>query len=163
MDSIPRQLEQRYDKRNLGPGKNAGEFLPIKQSAAPQQPPQNNSKTEKAFSDFFGKRDKDLFLAKKTETGFQIKSKEPLPENVDLKAPIAGEVLQAASLGEGRQMIILKNPDQGLTAQFVHTGQNKVQPGQVVIAGERIAELTSSQAGERASVVFGLRRSNSIE
>jgi Rod binding domain-containing protein len=104
--------------------------------------------------------DKNLFLAKRGQGGFVLKSREPLPEAVGLRSPLSGVVLQAAALEDGRQMVVVKH-DQGLISQFVHTGRNRVTINNRVDAGQVIAELPPSQNGEVAKVFFGLRPAES--
>ncbi len=159
-DMIYGQLEERYGKHMQPLPRQPGEMLPIKPGS-----PQAVGKLKPApqqTSDLIGKRDKDLFLLKKTPDGFHMKSREALPEKVEIKAPFNGKVLQATSLGEGRQMIILGH-DQGLKSQFVHTGQNSVERGQDVVAGQPIAVLPASRQGELANVFFGLRNGSTVE
>ena len=77
-------------------------------------------------------------------------------------SPFSGTVLQAASLDDGRQMVVLRH-DQGLISRFVHTGVNRVKNDMAVAAGEIIAELPASQKGESANVVFELRQTPKTE
>ncbi|MBK9294363.1 MAG: rod-binding protein [Oligoflexia bacterium] len=168
-DLIYQQMQDKMESRRLKPPvKQNGEHMPIQpESRSSQIKPNNSQKLPATFwedktSDLIARADKDLFLLKKTQSGLFIKSREPLPEHVDIKAPLNAKVLQAANLGEGKQMLILEH-DKGLKTQFVHTGENLVEPGQVLIAGQALARLPASRQGELASVVFGLRYQGSIE
>ena len=112
--------------------------------------------------DIFDRADKDLFVAKKGPNGLDIKSREPLPERVDIRAPLSGLVLQASALEDGRQLVVIKH-DEGLVSQFIHTGRNNVKSNTRVAAGDVIAELPPSQKGESANVFFGLRKAADLE
>jgi hypothetical protein len=112
--------------------------------------------------DIFENADKNLFIVKKTEGGFDIRSREPLAEHVHLRSPMSGVILQAAALEDGRQLVTIKH-DEGLVSQFVHTGHNRVKTNVRVAAGEVIADLPASQKGEGANVVFGLRKAANLE
>jgi len=167
-DVIYEQLEQKLAAKNVDrPFKN-DEMVPLKNDSISNHQSSLPKKSE-SVSDLFSQRDKDLFLIKKTTQGFQVKSKEPLPENVNILSPLQGRVLQAASLGEGKQMIIVEHdlsPELGgkkFQTHYVHTGANLVQQSDQIQAGQAIASLRSSRQGEFASVVFGLRKPPSIE
>lgn len=165
-DMIYNQLQDKIDsKRMRAYAKQPGEVLPLKNERPVAAAPVSFKKTENEKSglvDLISRRDKDMFMLKKTNQGLFIKSKDPLPEHVDVRVPMNGTVLQAAALGEGKQMVIVGH-DQGLKTQYVHTGENLVQPGQVLIAGQALARLPASRQGEQASVVFGLRQHSTIE
>jgi Rod binding domain-containing protein len=170
-DMIYEQLQQKYGNLPTLQKINHGEVLPLAQNGANQRPQmgtQNSNlnavstagekqiEREQKPRDILARADKDLFLGKKTPGGYLLKSKEPLPENVGLRSPLPGIVLQSASLGDGREMVVVKH-DKGLVSQFVHSGHNRVKTNTQVAAGEVIAELPPSQKGEAAKVFFGLR------
>jgi Rod binding domain-containing protein len=152
-DIIYDQLEQRYGAvKQIPPAK--GEIFPLPKTTAGGPSAQ--------LRDIFSRADKDLFVAKKGPNGFDIRSREPLPERVDIRSPLSGLVLQATILDEGRQLVVIKH-DEGLVSQFVHTGRNNVKSNTRVAAGDVIAELPPSQKGESANVFFGLRRPADLE
>lgn len=151
-DIIYDQLEQRYGSvKQVPPAK--GEIFPL---------PQTSARPMHQMRDIFERADKDLFMAKKGPNGFEIKSREPLPERVDIKAPLSGLVLQASALEDGRQLLVIKH-DEGLVSQFIHTGRNSVKSNTRVAAGDVIAELPPSRKGESANVFFGLRKQAELE
>jgi murein DD-endopeptidase MepM/ murein hydrolase activator NlpD len=166
-DVIYQQLQDKY-ARPTQFSKPSGEFinLPPPKAApvdigagAPQVKPLILAGAKK---DIFENADKSLFIVKKTERGFDIRSREPLAEHVNLRSPMNGVVLQAAALEDGRQLVTIKH-DEGLVSQFVHTGHNRVKTNVRVAAGEVIADLPASQKGEGANVVFGLRKAANLE
>jgi Rod binding domain-containing protein len=120
--------------------------------------------------DVLSRADRSLFLVKEIPRadvksggmGLILKSKEPLPENVSLRAPLAGKVFQAQTLEDGRKVISIEH-DQGLVSQFVHTGRNTVTLGHRVAAGEAVLELPKSRSGEGSRVFFELRKSAKTE
>ncbi len=174
-DIVYQQLEQKYgNKAALAHAKKTGELLPIKLDGKVGHPENikidsKNSANQNRPSEIISKSEKDLFLLKKTQTGFEIKSREALPERVELRSPMAGTVLHAASLGEGKQLVVIGH-DQGLgqnsslVSQFVHTGKNLVNPGDKISQGQAVAFLpAANSAEERAHVVFGLRKGTTVE
>jgi len=154
-DIIYDQLEQKYGGvKQIPPAK--GEIFPLpKSSVVARSGPQQ-------MKDIFERADKDLFIAKKGPNGFDIKSREPLPERVDIRAPLSGLVLQASALEDGRQLLLIKH-DEGLVSQFIHSGRNNVKSNTRVAAGDVIAELPPSRKGESANVFFGLRKASDLE
>jgi Rod binding domain-containing protein len=155
-DIIYDQLQDKYGNPTTLPRKNNGEALKLPQEGGVKGVSDNRPR------DILGKADGSLFLAKVSEGGYTLKSKDPLPEKVALHSPLAGTILQAAALEDGRQMLVVKH-DQGLVTQMVHSGANRVKLGQHVEAGSIIAELPASQRGEPASVFFGLRKERKTE
>lgn len=144
-------LMDRYGAQKVLP-KGPNEFLKtdgIKK--APTMPKQN------PYSDLLSKTDGSLFLAKRLENGFHLKSQKPLGQPVALMAPQSGLVLQAAALDDGRSSIKIQH-DEGLVTEIVHSGKNKVAPGARLVAGSTIAELAPARQQELASVLLRLRR-----
>ncbi len=155
-DIIYDQLEQRYGPvKQIPPAK--GEIFPLQTQGAA-----TTKQHKSPMHDIFARADKDLFIAKKGPNGFNIKSREPLPERVDIRSPLSGLVLQASALEDGRQLVVIKH-DEGLVSQFIHTGRNNVKSNTRVAAGDVIAELPPSQRGESANVFFGLRPRADLE
>lgn len=144
-------LVERYGPQKTLP-KSKSEFLPT--SDIRTAPTKQNAQK---FSDILSRQDGGLFLAKKLENGFHLKSKNPLSERVSVLAPHSGLVLQAASLEDGRQSLKLSQ-DEGLVTEIVHSGKNLVSAGMRVAAGSSIAELPQARQGENANLLLRLRR-----
>lgn len=164
-DMIYNQLYEKYGPQahQQQHGKAPGEFLRVPQGAgATSSGTPGRQVLKNGPRDILSQADKSLFLMKMSQNGFTMKSKEPLPEQVGLRSPFSGTVLQAASLDDGRQMVVVRH-DQGLISRFVHTGVNRVKNDMAVSAGEIIAELPASQKGESANVVFELRQASKPE
>ena len=151
-DVIYNQLNERFGKNVQPLPKSKDEFLKISPSKS----------SAHAVSDVLSKKDGNLFLAKKEDQGFTFKSRQALTENVAIHAPFSGLVLQAASLEDGRQMLVVKH-DKGLVTQLVHNGRNRVQTGTEVAAGETIAELVPTNEGTPSKIFFGLRKASKTE
>jgi flagellar protein FlgJ len=150
-DMLYTQLNERYGHPAHQKPVLKGEVLPL--------PQQVNHKTlgSQAPQDLLSQIDGKLFLVKKQNEDFELKSAKALTRAVKLHSPFSGLVLQSAALDDGRQMVLVKH-DQGLVTRLVHNGQNKVATGTRVAAGDTIAELAPSTDGSSAHALFRLRR-----
>ena len=132
-----------------------GEGLPLqnrKPIDLPQEKPQDILLNQQA----------GLFEAKPVATGdmsrtMQIRSREALEENVSLRSPFSGTVLQASALDNGDQAVVIEHAGTGphMISTFVHNGHTKVRPGQQIYQGMPVVEFLAGQSQARAQ--FGLR------
>lgn len=176
-DMIYDQVVQRVeDMRNRGAhAKAPGEALPLPPQKYPSQAATSalaasgvaQAQVEHGVaSELLNPQHASFFMVKPGsknpgQLSFELKSREPLQEKVDLRAPISGTVQQVELLEDGRQKITLEGDNSGpkLVSSFVHTGITKVRAGERISQGAPVAELPVSTHGEIAKAEFTMMSS----
>jgi len=170
-DLIYDQVQERMDAiQNRGVrATQPGEVLPLpknqQHSTSVIRPPSAVSVSKP--QDILLPEDAGLFVARATPSldkdtvgmTVDLQSKAPLGETVALRSPFEGRVIQAGVLEDGRQAVVVEHSVNGSRAvtTFVHSGHNKVRPGQTIFQGAPLAEFPVAIKGELAKAQFTMK------